>query len=425
MEEKSRIHKQINKMLLSLRDLEKQINEEMKHCIYEENVNKKATIIIGPSGSGKTTLYYALVNKTIKSFRDENCIRLTSEDPDDKCKIDHNGLEEKRIGIKYDSLNGTIFCDIPGFFGNESEIQDLVNSYAIHLISKKVNCVKILLVVSLSDIISLRGLQFKKICQIIENQFKNQDELRSSIGLVITNIDPDCKKNFKFLNNVDDENGGLLKYFKDNEKNSSDVVFHFPAPKNLNEPFINEEINKIRSFVRICNKKALTYHISLSNESKLLIINGIDFFGDIRILLKSFINQMIIDIHQSDEDLNMWLEKIEKMKNCQYLTPTDFIEKNREIIIPSTSQYEDIYNRMNGIDFWQNFLKKVIFKCKDEIFNEKNYLFESVFTDISSYFKNLLCLLETNISSKILENKTGFLQKEIEDASLKIKEMLK
>lgn len=116
MDDQSNIGEKMKQMVHSVIDLKMQVEKEFEKISTEENCNRNATILIGPSGSGKTTLYYALTNKTIKNFNDENCIRMITEEPDDKFIIDQYGLEDKKIGIKYNSSNGVIFCDIPGFF---------------------------------------------------------------------------------------------------------------------------------------------------------------------------------------------------------------------------------------------------------------------------------------------------------------------
>lgn len=251
---------------------------------------------------------------------------------------------------------------------------------------------------------SIRGFQLKKICQIIENQFPKQDELQSSICLVITN----AKNGYMLLNNVDCENSWLLKYFKDNEKESSNVVFHLPAQEYSDKQiYNNEEIDKIRSFIQKSNTNTLKSRISLSSESKLMILNGINFCGDIRLILREFIDLLYIEISKSDENLLMWKNRIIEIEKCKFNKPNDFIEKCREIIITSTCSYESIYDGMALIQIWQEFLEPILFtdsENKDEMLRKKRHLLEPVFADISSWLNFLLFPIEYYIDSRYLAN---------------------
>lgn len=295
MEENSYSQKQIQKLVRQVRDVEQQVKKE-----YEEIKNKgnnsdqderSIVVVIGPTGSGKTTLYYALTGKPMKCFRDGIRKRLDPIQSEENFKIGHGGLSETSIpGLKYNQETNIIYCDCPGFFDNRDDIHDITNSFAISHVLSQANKAKILLLTSHSDVTATRGKPIYDSCKIVEKLIPKEEELRPSIGLIVTAIaSDDYVENGSYLSDVDCRDSWLLQHFKNNETGNNKNVFHFPAPKteNFNDPLKDfKDKDKILAFIRQKNDTKLEPFVSLSNEAKLMILKGVDSFGDLTKLLR-------------------------------------------------------------------------------------------------------------------------------------------
>lgn len=413
MEENTYSQKQIQKLVHQVRDVERQVTNEYEQIQIEgnnSNQNERSiVVVIGPTGSGKTTLYYALTGKQMKGFRDGIRKRLKPIQSEENFKIGHGGLSETSIpGLKYDQGTNIIYCDCPGFFDNRNDIQDITNSFAIsHVLSQASNA-KILLLTSYSDVFATRGKPIYDSCKIIEKLIPKEEDLRPSIGLIITAISPDdYAENATYLDDVDCRDSWLLKHFKSNETGNYKNVFHFPAPKNadFNDPLKDfKDKDKILTFIRQNNNIKLEPFVSLSNEAKLMILKGIDSFGDLSKLLRLFVDRIRIDIAESDDNLIMWKERVQLLNQCQFSTPEDFVNKCREIINPSSNLYDDMYNQFMKINDWRKFLEKVIVddvKYQDEIINRESNLLSPVFLDITKYFDESLSNITSILNSRI------------------------
>lgn len=426
MEENSYSKLKIEQLIRSVRDVESQVREGYNQLASETNSGNEGVpvvVFIGPTGSGKTTLYYALNNKELEGYRENTRRRLKAKNPEDNFKIGHSGFAETTIpGLKYDPGTKIIYCDCPGFFDNRSDIQDITNSFAINHVLDLAKNVKILLLTSISDVVGSKGKVLRESCQMIEKLIPEKNELLPSIGLIITNVNPeDCVENATFLDDVECANSWLLLYFKQNETGRKKCVYCFPYPKNENfgEPlkdFTDRE--KVLAFIKKDNAVKLNSFVSLSNEAKLMILGGVDSFGDLSILLRLFVERIRIDISESDSNLQLWKERVDRYIQCKFTSPADFVEKSREIINPSSNLYDSAYNQIMKIDDWRNFLEKVIVddvQYKDEIINRESSLLRPVFLDITKFFDELISPVVQILNSKIDKYKDEQIRKELLD----------
>lgn len=135
---------------------------------------KYKVILIDITGSGKFTLARCLSRKGLIVQRGKGGkIRLETRDP----------------SFTIDDLNKTVFIGCAGF------LQEIINAFAIDCLFKQKNNIsnkfKILLVISDPEIESGRGDAIVKSIQRLEQIFPDHEQLKNSIGLVITKSDPD------------------------------------------------------------------------------------------------------------------------------------------------------------------------------------------------------------------------------------------
>lgn len=415
MGEEQYSNQEITTLFRLVRDVEKNVKDEFQKLQSKGNLeNIPVVVLVGPTGSGKTTLYHALTGKPLKGRRANSERILEAVNPDENFKIGITGLSEtSNPGIIFDEKNGLIICDCPGFFDNRSEIQDICNSFAIYQVLSQSQNVKILMLTSKSDINATRSISLRQSCEMIEKMIPKREELQPSVGLVITRFDPEDLipdnegDKVSFLDNVDSGGGWLVNHFRNNEHNKNRVVFKFPYPKveNFNDPLKNfEDKDEVLKFIRKKNSAKITPFVALDNKAKLMILRNANIFGDLRIFISLLVDRIRIDIAESDDSFQMWKERIDRLNECKFSTPEDFVNKARDIINPSPNLYESIYEGMLKINEWRNFLDKIVvddIKYKDEIINRDSPLLSSVYLDITEYFGKLLSPVITILNSKI------------------------
>lgn len=407
---------QINKLVNSVKNVEKQIDDSFS-IDGQSPEDRVLLLLLGPTGSGKTTLYYALTGQELYCFRENSRkLKIEARVKDKNFEIGHTGTAKTYIpGIKYDSNTEIIFCDCPGFFDNRGEIQDISNSFAISNVLSRSKKVKILLLASYFDLLSAKGTAFRESCEIVEKLLPDQNNFQSIIGLVITHVEPDlCSDDVFFLKDVECGNSWLLNSFKRNEKGADRNVFLFPSPtrKMIDKTYsIFNDKEDIIKFLKKGNTVQITPLISLSNKAKLMILSGIDSFGCLYTLLQHFVDQIRIDSSHSNEDLELWKERIYKLCRFTFKTPEEFVLKAKDIM-PETNLYKNLYNQFLQIHSWRSFLEKIALegvKIKDEIISRDSKLMSPVFLDITSTLSHMLqpviSILNTKIDLREIENK--------------------
>ena len=175
--------KDINKLLDSS-------NDDMKFTTGDSN--DIITLLFGMSGAGKSTLASihaglpVMVKKAPKS-----CGAIL------ECENAHSGCTSvtRKPNILFDSTNHLIYADCPGFEDSDGPKQEIINSFYIYnlldSISKNKNKIKILLVVSSSEIQADRAKLAKLIFERVEKIFPNKEQLQKAVGIVITKSDPE------------------------------------------------------------------------------------------------------------------------------------------------------------------------------------------------------------------------------------------
>lgn len=398
------------KMVKNVNDIEEQIENDFNRIKQSgHNIEDKiVTVFLGPTGSGKTTLYYALTGKQLKGSKTGPIRRLNAAAPEKNFKIGNTGLAETIIpGIEYDQGTDMIFCDCPGFFDNRGEIQDITNSFAICRVLSQAKNVKILLLVSITDIFATHGKALRECCNIVERLIPDKQSLKPAIALIVTHVSHDDIGE-TFLDDVYPGNGGwLLKYFKDNESGNNKVVYCFPSPSTeeiRNQSYTSFNREPILNFIRNSPPTHIVPFVSLSSEAKLMILSVVDSFGCLSNIIQSLVLRMQDDSTSSDENLDLWKDRVEKFSQNKYPTPKDLVDKAREIINPSTALYDRIYESLMKIQNWRSFLELIVkdeLTPHDQVLYRQSQLMKPVFLDITDYFGKLLSPLHSLLIAKI------------------------
>ena len=217
-----------------IEEVSERVGEDLKN-----HFNNVRIIFVGPSGSGKSTLRNVLQNIALVYRRKYG--RIVVETSDEKCMgksgIGH-GREAKTSDpvLCVDSSLNLLYCDCPGFFDNRGKMpqeQEYVNLYAIKMLFKSPNKIKILLVVRDADI-SNRAESFDRVLSRLDAVFPDKSKLEESLALVVTGGDRDAELSDYtegWRNNLDKEDSIYNKYIKFFIQNP-ERVFLFPKGKN-------------------------------------------------------------------------------------------------------------------------------------------------------------------------------------------------
>ncbi|KAK8888793.1 hypothetical protein M9Y10_033532 [Tritrichomonas musculus] len=405
------------KLVKNVNGIEEQIKKDFDRIKQSgQNIEDKiVTVLLGPTGSGKTTLYYALTGKRLIPSKMGVERILNATVPENHFKIGNTGLSETHIpGIEYDSDTDLVFCDCPGFFDNRGEIQDITNSFAICRVLSQAKNIKILLLASHPDIRATRGKALRECCQLVETLIPDQQSLRPAISLIITHVNQDDIDDANdsdgdgLLGNVElGRTGWLLKYFRDHEKSNKKVVFTFPRPtkKEIQDKEYNGfDRQLILDFIRKGRPTPIVPFVSLSTEAKLMLLSVVDSFGVLSKILQEFELRLQVSSTESDEDLDIWKDRIEEFAKGSYPSPKDLVDKARELINPTTPLYENIYDSLMKIHNWRSFLELIVrdeLSSDDQVLYRESPLMSPVFLDITEYFGKLLLALHSIIIEKI------------------------
>ena len=154
-------------------------------------LNSIRVIIVGITGSGKSSVTCSLANKELKvGIGKGNRVILVGEG------IQAGGKSvTRKPSISIDREKGVILIDCPGFEDTEGCIQEIIISFYMDCLFKKLNNIpnkfKIMLVVQVSDLESQRGSGVLSNIIRLKKMFTNHEQLRKGICFVITKSDPE------------------------------------------------------------------------------------------------------------------------------------------------------------------------------------------------------------------------------------------
>lgn len=432
---------EIEKLIQSVKIVEERVDNDFATFAKNGiNVDEKIVVfLLGLSGTGKTTLYYAITEKELKVIKERRNLKLESVSPEKSFPIMNGQCSYLNSPVlQYDEKNDIIFCDCPCFSDDRGDIQDIINSFSINRALSHAKKTKILLVVTENDIDSSKGKIVRDSCEMVENFIHNKQNLESTVALIISNVKPEYS-NELFLEDIETGNSELLKIFKKRESGDNKLVFIFPSP---NKEMVDgvytgfESKDQILNFIHDCPFSIdLMPEVSLGLHAKLTISKSIDSFGNLSELLQQYIDQIQYEYSLSDDELEAWKDRIEKICNYKFKSPKDFVDFSKKII-PTGSKYEQIYNCCLKIDVWRSFLERICTEngpSNDKIFSRNSQVMSAVFLDISKFLSERLAPSLEIINNKIEKNKRcnddkieiENLQKEIQEKQEKAEQLRK
>ena len=405
----------IQKLIDSVKGLDHKLKERLENI--QDGNNKTLVFLLGPTGSGKTTLFYELINKPLNVIDGIFGPTLEAVEELDDFKIGQTMTAETDFpGIYYDEQNDVIYCDCPGFFDNRGEIQDIINSFAIYKLSTFASKIKIILLTAESDILSTRAHIFNENTKMVEKLVQDQHFYENSTAMLISkssrvNVDGELIDRLNF-----DHKSSLLQALGEREL---DRVFLFQEPTNemINQQYTDfHDRDRLFEFITMDSPIiSKPFHISLSESAKLMILNSVDIFGSLPKILDRFVRLIIKDIsfqtnvndNEIDAKLDIMNQRINLLSSTDYPDPESFVNKAREIINPSTPEYDKIYEDTNKLIDWRSFLNHMISDLDnaDRIRNDNSMM--ALFFDIDYFLKRHLnscrSILTTMIEKRRLE----------------------
>lgn len=324
-------------------------------------------IILGSSGVSKSTIANIIIGQILK-IKENEFGNIFLDANDAPFHMGEEMISDTTIpNIYVDHSRKLLICDAPGFDDNRGVLQDIINAFAINLLFTDPCKIKILFVFSANEasIQSGRGIKvaqnIKRITQIIPNE----DELKKSLGVVITRGDgrsPDKYIKQLISGNPDELLVNYCNFFieKINER-----VFNFPegSRERIGKNYIFADKEKLLNFLRkepIVNPK---HKVVLSTEGKYAVIRMSQEFGNIDDLLKELIANIKKAYVLGDgnirelTELNNVLTKIQK--SIQRIeSPNDFA-KNVERNIKRHREIDQSLNKIRGFDSMFSFISSV------------------------------------------------------------------
>lgn len=406
----------MEQLITKVNEVENDVKETFSRINQGNQNDKIVTILLGPTGSGKTTIYYALTGKPLTGMKNGRKKYLSADAPNEKFEIGHQEIAKTyKPGIEYDDGTDIIFCDCPGFFDNRGEVQDITNSFGIFRVLSHAKNVKILLLACIQDVTSARGAALSDSCIIVENLIRSRPALQPSIALVITKVPPEylpqnANEKLTLLDDVYTKDGWLLKMFKDSAKKDNRNVFCFPNPRQdmIGQPYSGfDDKNLILNFIRNSPVTHIMPFISLSNSSKLLILDNIECFGSLPELLSEFVQVISVSYSESDDYLDLWKDRVDKLCSSTFSSPRDFVNKAKETIYPSTERFDGLYEKFIKIDEWKSFLKRIAVEefggenNAEKCISQNSDILNAVFLDISKYLCDILTPSHSILLDKI------------------------
>ena len=359
-------------------------------------------ILMGITGSGKSTLACCISRKGLIAQRGKG----------GKIRLEGSGVKSGHTSVTRDpsfttdDLNKIVFIDCAGFEDTKGFLQEIINAFAIDCLfeqkSNISNKFKILLVISDPEIEAGRGDNIVKSIQRLEQIFPDHEQLKNSIGLVITKSDPEINY-FEFLEDgASDELKNWCDYFKDHTEN----IFLFPEPtkKDINKQFDFEDHERLMTFLKKDLMINPRHQLSLNENSKLQMKNlKMINLQNTSIKINAFCNKISDDfrLESNIEMIDKWIDAMKALKKVKINNTQDLINGIRECI-PNSANYEDDIQGLSENKAFDSFIYKVLGNDENDS-NLKGAVISWVSQALSELNKNKKYLLEAQAKEKEIE----------------------
>lgn len=380
-------------------------------------------ILLGRTGVAKSSIANAIIGKHLQVKKNQNN-RIHLVSTNSPFQIGDDWTSETLIPNIYNyTRHKLLICDSPGFEDSRGEKEEIINSFAIDQLFEG-NCkIKILFVISTSQIESNRGINvlrdFERILQIIPDE----KILKKCIGLVISNgnnIDPKI-----YLKELIDGNPNekLVNWCKFFIENSNERLFSFPKATEKQVGYFYHFLDRSK-LLTFCTTKPVINpcHKIVLNDKSIILVNKIsNKFGTIELMIIDLINECRKEYQfQAINELEKWkqsfinilnnLNRVYKLEDLILLLNLNIKHSCKvDEKIKKIKYYESLVRLMNQID---NF-KKIE---SDYIRKRTYYLFKQEIDSIKNkiqYKKNIFRIYENEKKTKEMSYMILFLKDEI------------
>lgn len=357
-------------------------------------------VLAGMIGAGKSSLSCSLLQKSLI--------------------IENNGRRKYLVGdgvgqglnacttnpsILYNSIEGFSIVDLPGFEDNRSIEQEIINSISN-------NCIfdvfpecrkeyKIILVITCYDFQTNRCTNLIDSFSRIKKMFPNYNEIKHTLGIIITKGDNryDTNEYVTFyndaFNNTENQTSDMidlhqfLNQFKDN-------IFIFPQPldTDIGKQYDFRDHQRLLDFLKSNYIINPNHNIAVSNEAESNLILSYNTNKNNALTIIREIFQKINYIYRNETssvEIKNWIDRIKAIKNSSIEEIKDFeeiIKRNMQNI----SMNNIDFNRLTEFILFDHFISKVLKSQKDKTYL-KNALItwgEESIHDLSQKYRNAL-----------------------------------
>ncbi|OMJ75491.1 hypothetical protein SteCoe_25340 [Stentor coeruleus] len=172
---KSQIHQKFSRFL------------EENSQLFNSSIGKEITVYIGNTGSGKSTLINYLCNIELTVSNNDNIILKNSSDYHAmKIGCSSSSQTSSPQFVQYGDI---LHYDFPGFGDTRGETQNLINGCFIKNVIEGAKFSRLIIVISIDEIIAQRGMIFKNLIKTIALLIPNQ-QIEYFSSLIITKTNP-------------------------------------------------------------------------------------------------------------------------------------------------------------------------------------------------------------------------------------------
>ncbi|XP_043475241.1 uncharacterized protein LOC122506895 [Leptopilina heterotoma] len=330
-------------------ELKRLFNESERDMeLATRNQNENAAILLGNARCGKSTLINYLMGNELKAYKknDEIKIRKANENSPGP-EIGAGSVSVTTIPTKWNStrteLENLDIWDTAGFVDNRNEMQDINNAFHLYHLTKKVDSLKLILVISYGEITSGNVNQILSLLKTLEGYFNNRlKDIFPSISVIISKAPDQINNNYP----VDSE---FLNYkLNTNLLSSSQLDI-----SEVSKDFVRHLINNNQRVAFFRKVKKLGKVTSAIDDNIISAIKNCDsirkpFHQDIGFTFS--VNSKNCLQKTNDDLLNMndFLNLISLMNN-RYNETYNYLKKSldREVLLQKMSSFEDIYRHID------------------------------------------------------------------------------
>lgn len=267
---------------------------------HQENYpDAKNVVVIGKTGAGKSTLITYLAGKLLKVADGDDGFYLTSSSRAGNVKIGHDlGVGTEAITPFFDSVQGVIYWDCPGFDDPRGILPETQNTILIQQLFKSLSQLKVLVVVKEQDIKG-RATEFWKLLKKMEIFAGQEAQLNECVSLAVTQRRDitDMRKRFGDLQRSESEylENSIVKVLIDLfVDNTSTRVSQFSFPSEVGDYDQHNREAILSNLGYATYVESLTCHVALSLESQEYVRRlAADYNTQIREFLIGDISQAI------------------------------------------------------------------------------------------------------------------------------------